>query len=121
MKKKQVLALSLATLMGVSTLGGAVTTVHAAENVSSPSIMTEFEKNFSDLDSFLKAEGISKSEWAAFIEYVRTETADMPQEKNGLASKIKNGLKFILNHIDVIPSTALIIFPKIFWKNYKCC
>ena len=43
MKKKRLLALSLATIMGMSTLGNTISTVHAAE--SDISIVSEFTED----------------------------------------------------------------------------
>lgn len=116
MKNKQLLALSLATLMGASTLGSSLSTVHAAENTAMSVTMAELTNEFTDLESFLKAEGISQKEWNGFISYVRTESAKAPAER-GVVSKVKNGLKFILKHLDVIPSKALReAFQKYFGK-----
>lgn len=98
MKNKQLLALSLATLMGVSTLGSSLNTVHAAGNTAMSVTMAELTSEFTDLKSFLKAEGISQKEWNDFISYVRTESAKAPAER-GVVSKVKNGLKFILKHL----------------------
>ena len=117
MKNKQILALSLAALMGFSALGGSVSTVHAAENISNSVVASTLANDFSSLESFLKAEGISQKEWNDFISYVKTESAKAPSEKGGIVSKVKNALKFILKHIDVIPSKALReAFQKYFGK-----
>lgn len=70
MKKKRLLALSLATLMGTTTLGGGLNAVHAAENNHSTSTETRVEDHFNkgfsmDKDELIKF-GLSDSEIKIF-------------------------------------------------------
>lgn len=69
MKKKRLLALSLATIMGMSTLGNTISTVHAAESdISIVSEFTEdiFNQNFTMSEDELRNYGLSDSEIKQF-------------------------------------------------------
>ena len=77
MKKKQLLALSLAAIIGTTTLGGSLSTVQAAENgnvISSKITMGEyFNKDYTMSEDELKAYGLSDSEIEGFNNFVLSE------------------------------------------------
>lgn len=73
MKRKQLLALSLATVIGTSVVSGNVATVHASEydqSIVYSSIEDTFDKNFSMSHVELKGYGLSDSEIKEFNNFL---------------------------------------------------
>ena len=58
------------------------------------------------LADILKADGVSQKEWNDYIKFVKDGISSEPTER-GVASTVKKAIKFVLKHLDVIPSKTL--------------
>lgn len=58
------------------------------------------------LEAILKADGVSQKEWNDYINFVNEGVAQEPTER-GVAGGVKKAIKYIIKHLDVIPSKTL--------------
>lgn len=100
-KVKRIATMALTGVMTFSAVAPAVT--YAATPNTDASTYAAIE---SALEEALKADGVSQEEWESYINFVKKGVAQEPST-NGVASTVKKAVKFIVKHLDVLPSKTL--------------
>lgn len=100
-KTTKMATMALAGVITCTTLAPSV--VHAATSNMDTSVYAEVE---TALETILKADGVSQTEWTDYINYVKTGV-EAESSDRGIASGVKKALKFVIKHLDVIPSKTL--------------
>lgn len=79
------------------------TVAYAAPVTSSDKVIASIKDILEDT---LKREGVTQTEWNDYIDFVKDGSAQGAQER-GVAGAVKKAIKFVVKHLDVIPSKAL--------------
>lgn len=99
-KSKIIMTMTLTSILSFSTI---------APNLSyatTRNTQTSYKEIANSLDEILNNDGVSKKDWNNYIDFVKDGTYQDSNEK-GVASGVKKALKFIVKHLDVIPSKTL--------------
>lgn len=100
-KTKKIATMTLAGILSFSAVAPAIT--YAAPVTTDQQVQTAVTSALNDI---LKADGVSQKEWDAYIKFIKDGVANEPAER-GVAGGVKKAIKFILKHLDVIPSKTL--------------
>ena len=98
---KKLATMALAGVLSFSAVAPSI--AHAAPAPTEQQVQTAVKSALVDI---LKADGVSQKEWNDYIKFVKDGVANEPTERGG-AGGVKKAIKFILKHLDVIPSKTL--------------
>ena len=102
--KQKVQRIATMALVGVLSCSAIAPTVaYAAPAPTEREMYAAVETALADI---LKADGVSQKEWNDYIKFVKDGISSEPTER-GVASTVKKAIKFVLKHLDVIPSKTL--------------
>lgn len=100
-KAKKVATMALTGILACSAF--APTIAYAAPAPNEAQVYDAFS---STLEDILKNDGVSQKEWTDYINFVKNGVAQEPTER-GVGAGVKKAIKYILKHLDVIPSKTL--------------